>query len=186
MFLDDFSCILQTPRLSCAQETAQRILMRTEKQIEASRLNGAKSHGPRGPRLKSANAHHKALARSLLLPGESRSEFMNFIETVFMELAPDTPVEHMLVEKLAVAQWCQMRLWIRQTSALAADLAVPRSPGESSRQRTAMNQQEVRLDMQFGRALDRLTKLRTARTLATAKLEKVTRDNPPKPKESQE
>ena len=96
--------------------------MRTERQIEASRVNGAKSRGPvtpEGKRNSSANAlKHGLLAETIVLKGELEERFLEVIAEIERELQPETPIEHALVEKMAVARWRQLRLWGMEKAAM--------------------------------------------------------------------
>lgn len=126
--------------------------MRTQKQIEASRRNGAKSRGPKTPHTKSISAsnalhstgpltphgksissrnslRHGLLAASVVLPTEAREGFDALLADLHEELRPETPIEHRLVEVLAVTDWRRMRLWCMETGQLAHALfAQERTP----------------------------------------------------------
>jgi hypothetical protein len=99
-----------------------KIEMPTERQIEASRVNGAKSRGPvtpEGKRNSSANAiKHGLLAETVVLKGELEERFLEVIAEIDQELQPETPIEHALVEKMAVARWRQLRLWGMEKAAM--------------------------------------------------------------------
>ncbi len=96
--------------------------MRTERQIEASRANGAKSRGPVTPEGKQNSSRnstrHGMLAESVVLEGESQERFLELLAEIDGELQPETPVEHALVQKMAVAQWRQFRLWTLEKTAI--------------------------------------------------------------------
>jgi hypothetical protein len=89
--------------------------MRTEAQINASRLNGAKSHGPvtsEGKSTSSRNAQkHGILAANILLEGENKDGFEELVHDLYEELQPATPFEESLVNMMAVASWRQQRIW---------------------------------------------------------------------------
>jgi len=89
--------------------------MRTQKQIEASRANGALSKGPiteEGKALAAKNLRrHDVLSSTLVLEGESDQVFTEMVEKLFAELEPITETETALVEQLASARWRQMRIW---------------------------------------------------------------------------
>jgi hypothetical protein len=78
--------------------------MRTERQIEASRANGAKSRGPVTPEGK-RNSCGNALKHGLLADFEH-------------ELQPETTMEYLLMQKMAAAQWRQFRLWGMEKAAM--------------------------------------------------------------------
>jgi hypothetical protein len=88
--------------------------MSTERQQQASRENGAKSHGPVTPagRLNSSqNAlKHGMLSGTLVLKCESTDRFENLVATLFEEFQPQTPFEESLIEDMAVARWRRMRI----------------------------------------------------------------------------
>ena len=96
--------------------------MRTERQIEASRANGARSRGPvtpEGKRNSSRNStRHGMLAESVVLEGESQERFLELLAEIDGELQTGTPVEHALVQKMPVAQWRQFRLWTLEKTAI--------------------------------------------------------------------
>jgi hypothetical protein len=155
---------------------------RTEKQIAASRANGAKSHGPVTPEGKRKSARnsfrHGLLAKAVVFEGESREQFAALLKAFCDELQPQTPIEDLLVQKMAVNHWRQERIWGQQKAgALQARDLQARGLEESSKQESAsqeiqqhepriaalMNVTEMRYDRQFGRALDRLLQYRDAR-----------------------
>ncbi|HKD06322.1 MAG TPA: hypothetical protein VKB79_10520 [Bryobacteraceae bacterium] len=88
---------------------------RSEAQKEASRQNGARSHGPiteEGKAISSRNAlRHGLVANTVLIPGESPEEFQRLLAGQILEFEPQTPNELMLVEAMVVAKWRQMRAW---------------------------------------------------------------------------
>jgi hypothetical protein len=90
-----------------------RIEMRTELQIQASRANGAKSHGPQTPEGKQASSRN-AMTHGLLSGTVVRRRIGRTFEALFSavleELQPQTPVEHSLVENMTVARWRQLRI----------------------------------------------------------------------------
>jgi hypothetical protein len=71
--------------------------MRTDRQIEASRANGARFRGPVTAEGK-YNSPRNAMTHGLLAELEE-------------ELQPETSIEHTLIEKMAAARWRQFRLW---------------------------------------------------------------------------
>ncbi len=155
--------------------------MPSEKQIAASRANGAKSHGPLTPAGKRHSSHkglrHGMLARSIVLIGESHDRFNELCKSLADEIQPATTIEHLLVQKMAVAQWRMMRLWNMEKAsidrevskqpadALATDLCdrgalALRTLNDESRGSNFLNQYEMRYDRQFTRAHDHLQKYR--------------------------
>ena len=89
--------------------------MRTQKQIETSRANGALSNGPvteEGKKISSRNSlRHGILADSVVLVGESKVAFMEMMDKLVAELQPITETETALVDELGHARWRQMRVW---------------------------------------------------------------------------
>jgi hypothetical protein len=87
---------------------------RTEAQKTASHRNGARSHGPitlEGKNISRANAcHHGLLSKVLLIEGESRQIFREFVTHLESTFLPVTPYELTLVETMAIAKLRQMRL----------------------------------------------------------------------------
>src|SRR5271170_5617823 len=146
--------------------------MRSDKQIEASRQNGKKSRGPvtAQGRLNSAGNRltHGLAARTILLKHESPKRLGSLIERLYTEFQPQSYCQELLVEKMIVAQWRQMRLWNYEKSSILREAEKHRqSTGDVSPldidalacetgNAARFNQQEMRLDRQFNRALDRL------------------------------
>ncbi len=89
--------------------------MRTDKQIEASRRNGARSRGPitpEGKRRSSCNStRHGMFANSLVIDGESRDGFNATLDEYIRKFQPLDDVEHDLVEEMVAARWRLFRLW---------------------------------------------------------------------------
>jgi len=76
---------------------------------EQSRINGAKSRGPRTQEGKIAacmNAfRHGLRSRPGLLPDEDPARFQAFVDGVIAELAPDTPLQRRLARRAAELSW---------------------------------------------------------------------------------
>jgi hypothetical protein len=90
----------------------------------ASRINGAKSRGPRtvaGKARSSRNAlKHGLCARTyLLLPDERAAEFAAFRAALISELAPAGALQIVLAERIAVAAWRLARADRLEAEALA-------------------------------------------------------------------
>jgi hypothetical protein len=88
--------------------------MRTEAQIQASRLNGAKSRGPvtaEGKLASSQNAvKHGMLSAAVLIAGENEQTFNEFAASLYDEFQPATPFEASLVDAMAAARWRHARI----------------------------------------------------------------------------
>ena len=89
--------------------------MATDKQIAANRLNAQKSTGPKTPEGRAAvrlnGVKHGLCAKTLVLPGESESDFTALLESYEAEHAPATPSEEALVVQLVMAAWRLRRLY---------------------------------------------------------------------------
>jgi len=156
----------------------------SEKKLAANRANAAKSTGPKtaeGKRNTSRNAtRHGILANTILIDGESRERFAALLNSCVLQFQPETPVEHSLVERIAVAQWRQTRIWsveaaglnreIRQQSdaALTADpptrtLLAFRSLAGDTRHLYLMSRYEHRYDRMQYRAIEALERMQERR-----------------------
>ena len=120
--------------------------MRTEKQIAASRANGARSRGPKSPRDADDPGNYKGLGRAIVFEGESRRGFEKLAFNLAGNLKPETHMEYLLVGKMAAAHWRQLRIWNLERK------------GDNS-----LADHEMRLDRQFYRTLTNYLKLRDAR-----------------------
>jgi hypothetical protein len=159
--------------------------MRTEAQINASRINGAKSRGPvtpEGKQISSRNAEtHGLLANTLVLKGESRDSFFELVAELLEEHRPQTPTEYALVQMMIAARWRQMRIWGMETAGLdheidrqAAQCSTAeynatdnvtraakafRTLGDDSRSLDLYSRYDARYERQFQRALRSLQNL---------------------------
>ena len=93
--------------------------MRSDAQIEASRINGAKSQGPitpEGKRISSQNAvKHGLSARTVVLCNEDHALFEQLEQDYIDSLQPCTVLELHLVQHVAVAEWRVRRAWSIET-----------------------------------------------------------------------
>jgi hypothetical protein len=159
--------------------------MRSPKQLQASRANGAKSKGPvtpQGKRNSSRNAtRHGLLAETIVLETEHADRFLKLLNDLFEEHQPSTPTQIMLVETIAAARWRQSRIWGMQKVAFDHDVASidtdPGSPAlravlalrgsvESIRTHELLLRYEAALDRQISRSLLRLHQLQERRIAA--------------------
>ena len=89
--------------------------MATEKQTAANRLNAQKSTGPRTPEGRAAvrlnGVTHGLTAETLVLEGESESDFKAVFDSLEAEHQPTTPTEETLVAQLAMATWRLRRVY---------------------------------------------------------------------------
>ena len=94
--------------------------MTTEKQIKANQANSKKSTGANTTNGKLAVAgnsiKHGLFAQRLILTDENFDEYAQLIDGLLTSLNPVGTLEQLLVEKIAVATWKQLRL-IRAESA---------------------------------------------------------------------
>jgi len=83
--------------------------MATEAQIIANRRNAQKSTGPRSRQGKAAvsqNAvQHGLLARHDVISSESQADFDLYRDRMLIELAPASPMESMLAERIVSLSW---------------------------------------------------------------------------------
>src|SRR5580700_663711 len=102
--------------------------MRTEKQIQASRANGARSRGPVTPQGKRNSAHnstrHGLLAGTVVLEEEAEDRFVALLAEYMDDHQPRNATEISLIETMAVARWRQLRVWGAQKTALDRDMAL--------------------------------------------------------------
>jgi hypothetical protein len=87
----------------------------TDKQIAANRLNAQKSTGPKTPEGRAAvrlnGVTHGLTAETIVLKGESESDFTGLLNSLEAEHDPATPTEQALVIQLAMATWRLRRLY---------------------------------------------------------------------------
>ncbi|HZU29343.1 MAG TPA: hypothetical protein VFA04_27720, partial [Bryobacteraceae bacterium] len=100
---------ISLPHAARAKMGAKEDPMATDKQIEASRKNGAKSHGPVTPEGKQRSADnaikHGLCSRRILLPDESEEELQHLELHWLQQLYPQTAAERDLVMEVVSADW---------------------------------------------------------------------------------
>jgi len=83
--------------------------MATEAQILANRRNAQKSTGPHTSEGKAAVSHnavkHALSARQTTISSESQADFDLYRERMLAELAPASPMESMLAERIVTLSW---------------------------------------------------------------------------------
>jgi len=83
--------------------------MASKKQISANRRNAKKSTGPSTPEGKAASAQnatkHGLLARRALLSDEDPAAYEALRLDLIHDLWPDSPLEKLLVDRIAATQW---------------------------------------------------------------------------------
>lgn len=158
------------------------IVMSSQRRIQSSRLNGARSRGPATPEGRAASSRngtrHGILAKTVVFEGESKDRFEELLAELTEELQPQTVNETALVETMAIAHWRQMRIWAIQKSSFDLEMARPehaayhgpvraavvfRDLADNSRVIDLLQRYETTFDRQFFGALSLLIKLRTAR-----------------------
>ena len=94
------------------------------------------------------------LARTVDLKGESRDRFTALYKSLIDELQPVTAIEELLVQKMAVAQWRQIRIWSFEKNSM--DSTTPNLQAHGDR----ASIYETRYDRQFDRAMATLERRR--------------------------
>jgi hypothetical protein len=165
--------------------------MSTERQKNASRANGSKSHGPATPLGKLASSRnaitHGMLSTTIVLNGESTDRFLGLLAALLEEFQPQTPFEESLIENMAVARWRQMRIWGMEKAAMEHEMrkqpemshSTTLDPSEHAATRAAIafrtlsddsrsleliNRYESRYDRQYLRAHRRFLDVQDRRT----------------------
>ncbi len=173
------------------------ILMATEKQTAANRLNAQKSTGPRTPEGRAAvrlnGVTHGLTAETLVLKGESEADFKAIFESLEAEHQPTTPTEETLVAQLAMATWRLRRVYNMEAGFYNAglqelthyecnknlDLAtrLGKVADQNNNTMALISRQEARLERSYYKALHELQRLRKERE---ANLALVSQSNPAK------
>jgi hypothetical protein len=100
--------------------------MRTQKQIEASRRNGARSKGPATPEGKSRSSRnatrHGLDGGAIVLSNEDVHAYRRLLDDYILEWQPATRGEHDLVRDLVNARWRLDRVLTFETSALDLEM----------------------------------------------------------------
>ena len=153
--------------------------MRSDKQIQASKTNGARSRGPitqQGKRNSSRNStRHGLLTQAVVLEEESAHGFEKLLADFTHEYRPRTASQISLVETMAVARWRQFRVWQAQKTAMDRDIAAQeRSVRRKARallallgsesstcRQEVLFRYEIAFERQFNRALANLLALQS-------------------------
>jgi hypothetical protein len=170
-----------TPNLHAYTEAK----MRSELQNNASRANGAKSHGPVTPEGRLASAgnrtDHGMLAAAIVLDGEAPDRLAALSEAFHQKLQPRDEIEDAYVDTMVLCRWRQIRLWELESAnvnfeirkqALAHESETKRTRGalafralsDQSHSLELMNRYETRFFRQFNRAHQCLLNLRDRET----------------------
>jgi hypothetical protein len=155
--------------------------MATEKQIAANRLNAQKSTGPRTPEGRAAvrlnGVTHGLTAETLVLKGESESDFKAVFDSLEAEYEPETPTEETLVAQLAMATWRLRRVYNMEAGYYNVRLKeiaeynknlddscrLGKVADTDSNPIAMIGRQEARLERTYYRALHELQRLRKER-----------------------
>ena len=101
--------------------------MSSQRRIDASRANGAKSRGPVTPegraRSNMAAVTHGLTSRRVLLGNESEEEFAALHDLLVTHFEPGNPYEADLVEQLVAARWRLDRVSSLETALLEVEIA---------------------------------------------------------------
>jgi hypothetical protein len=160
--------------------------MSSQRRIQSSRANGAKSHGPVTPEGKQKSSRnslqHGILARHVVLDDEDAQSFDGLVCGLVAEFSPQTPAQLALVETMAVARWRLGRIWCIERETLQSEIekhdpdpiTYParaalgfRDLANNSATLDLLSRYEFRFDRQFARALNLFMKLATYETPLT-------------------
>jgi hypothetical protein len=99
---------------------------RSEKQRQASRRNGALSHGPVTPEGKAISSRngltHGLTSEALVLENEDPAEFDALLAAYTVAFQPQDKVESDCVHKMAFAKWREYRAWTTETGAFNMEM----------------------------------------------------------------
>src|ERR1700737_3346483 len=146
--------------------------MSSERQIAANQLTAKKSTAPKTPEGRPAvrlnGVKHGITAQTLVLKGESESDFTALLDSHEAEHHPATPTEEALVLQLAMATWRLRRLYHAEAGFYSYKLkdTADRKLDESAHMGLVVdwsnatlatfNRQEARLERTFYKALHEL------------------------------
>jgi hypothetical protein len=71
------------------------------------------------------------MARTVVIPGESRDRFVALLESLESELLPENSVECALVENMAIARWHALRLLAMQNAGISDEIESRAAAAES-------------------------------------------------------
>jgi hypothetical protein len=152
--------------------------MSSQRHIDSSRANGAKSRGavtPAGKHNSSRNnLRHGLLAKSAVLEEERSEAFLELLADLTREHNAQTETQRTLVEHMAMARWRIARLWAIERELLQSEIHKPEHNQQSPTARVTrafaslverdgvfslLNRYEARFDRQYARSLNLLIKL---------------------------
>jgi len=100
--------------------------MRSKRQSESSRINGAKSHGPKTPEgraTSSLNAiKHGITSKTLTLTNESTDLLLEMMNSYLTLFEPTNQMEIDIVCDIVAARWRLRRIWCYQTAMLDVEM----------------------------------------------------------------
>ena len=100
--------------------------MRSERQSETSRINGAKSHGPKTPPSRAPSSmsaqDHAISDKTLTLTNESIGLFKHMLSSYFDLFQPANQMELDIVCDIAAARWRLRRIWRYQTAMIDVEM----------------------------------------------------------------
>ena len=147
--------------------------MRSLKQIEASRANGAKSRGraseTAGQAAERNSFRYGLLAGTVVLPGESNERFLEMVQTLAGQFKPANEAEAALLDTMAMARWRQLRVVGLQRAATEMEMARQEGPApnralealkDHNGSLAALQRNEMAYSRQFDSALRMLLRLK--------------------------
>ena len=106
--------------------------MSSQRRINASRANGAKSQGPVTPEGKARSAQnslrHGILAQTIVLKAESQPAFTDLVTSLESIFVPSNAFETQQIDAMAAARWRSMRIWAIETAGLEHETAQIKDP----------------------------------------------------------
>src|ERR1700730_3351897 len=111
-------CQRVAPVSTCAHSIKDP--MPTQAQIDAARINGAKSRGPKTPEGKAASSmnalRHGLTAKAILLTNENPEAYTRLADAYYEKFQPADDVECDLVDEMVIAKWRQRRDWSNEAA----------------------------------------------------------------------
>jgi hypothetical protein len=96
---------------------------------------------------------HGVLARSIVMEGESLEHFSDLLASLQADFQPESGVELLLVESMAVARWRQLRIWAMEKSGIAFEME--KQEQESGNEETGSRDVPTRAAIAFRRLSDK-------------------------------
>ena len=104
----------------------------TEKQRQASRANGAKSHGPTSPEGKATSSQNATrfglYAKSIVIRGEDPAEFDARVDYYYQTFHPVGAAQEALVATLVRSEWLLVRLNTLEHETWERSARLPQEP----------------------------------------------------------